>query len=93
VVLDLEVVNVPLEVDLDALVKIFNANVLDLDVNAIAFKVNGDVFEVVVLVLSVEGLVSEANIDEVLLLNTAKFIRPVNAYPSDEVKFKAAELG
>jgi hypothetical protein len=93
VVLDLEVVNVPLEVDLDALVKIFNANVLDLDVNVIVSEVNGDVFEVVALVLSVEGLVSEASIDEVLLLNTAKFIRPVNAYPSDEVKFNAAELG
>lgn len=71
---------------------------LDLDVNVVAFEVNVDVFEVVVLVFSVELLVCEADVDlveldELLPLDTAKFIPLINAYPSDEVKFKAAELG
>lgn len=98
-VLELEVfVDFVFEIDTDALVEIVEVDVLGLEVNTIAFEVNVDVFEVVVLVFSVELLVCEANVGlvelaELLLLDTAKFIRLVNAYPSDEVKFKAAELG
>ena len=84
------------KVDLD--VEILDVDVLGLDVDVVVFEVNVDVSEVVVLIFNVELLVREADIDlveldELVLLEIAKFIRLISAYPSDEVKFKAAELG